>query len=275
MNAINVKGTFVPEIFVSKNKSRLKIYKDKNVYLKDGDNFEIEIYNNQLEKVGFEILINGKLISNSLIILRPAERVFLDRFIDENKKFLFETYKVENNQQNKDIIKNNGRVTIRCYKEKEIESYKPFVVYTPYYVPYYKPYNPYNPHYPNIWYEYNWMNNSSESGITYTTNNIGSNNIIGTSYNSSCSNISTTNCTFTTNSLDIETGRIEKGEESQQNFEYTNFDKKSTHFHEVEYFIFPVSMQEKTTENIRLSCDCGYRIRKNSWKFCPKCGKEL
>lgn len=275
MKAFNVKGTLVPEIFISKNKSRLKIYNNKNVYLNDGDNFEIELYNNQIEKIGIEIMMNGKLISNSLIILRPAERVFLDRFLDDKKKFLFETYKVENTQQNKDIVKNNGRVTIRCYKEQEIESYKPITIYTPYYLPYYNPHYPYR--YPYTYYEYNWMNNSSDlyGNLSGNSSMIYTSNIVGTTFNSNRSNISTTNCTFTTNSLDIETGRIEKGGESQQNFESVEFNKKSLYFHEIEYFILPISTQEKTVENIRTNCKCGYRIRKDSWKFCPKCGKEL
>ena len=75
MKAVCV-GTPVPEVFITKNKSRLKVYNNEKVYLNDGDNFELEIFNNQPEEIGFEIFLNDKLISNSLLILKPAQRYF-------------------------------------------------------------------------------------------------------------------------------------------------------------------------------------------------------
>ena len=76
---------------VSPNDKGRKSIKNGKVFLTDGDEFEIELFNPTQNKVLAKIELNGKSIGSG-IILRPGERVFLERYLDEAKKFLFETY---------------------------------------------------------------------------------------------------------------------------------------------------------------------------------------
>jgi hypothetical protein len=110
----------VPSAYVTKTKQRIKQY-DNTVYLKNGDEFEIELFNPTQNKVLAKIEINSTTIGGSGIVLRPGERVFLERYINEAKKFLFETYKVSGT--NSDVlraIKNNGDIVVRFYQEQTL-----------------------------------------------------------------------------------------------------------------------------------------------------------
>ena len=49
---------------ITKNRNRSKIY-ENSVYLKDGENFEIELFNPTTSRVLAKITINGNSISNS------------------------------------------------------------------------------------------------------------------------------------------------------------------------------------------------------------------
>ena len=120
MSSLQTKGVSTPEVFITSNKNRHKIYKNNTVFLENGENFEIELFNNQNEDVGFKILINDKDTSGDMLILRPGERFHLDRFLETNKKFLFDTYNVDkNDEQAQKAIENNGKVRVEVYKEKQ------------------------------------------------------------------------------------------------------------------------------------------------------------
>jgi len=299
MKNVTVNGTLVPEIYIASNRNRQKIYKSKEnkavdnkimqvneVFLNDGSNFEIELYNNQTENVGFEIIINGQLISNSLIILKPAQRYFLDRFIDTNNKFLFETYKVNNTQQNKDITKNNGRITVRCYKEQYINRYNTWIgttTYYPYTYPFYN-YPVYTQGSINIGGIFSNGTVTLDGGVNTTTVSNGSCTSSTYTVTNCSSGVFDTNSTYTSscdlngtldNSKTFETGKVEKGSESNQSFSTTSFNRAFSHFHEIEYFISPMSMFKGNPENFKIHCiECGYRLRKQTFKFCPNCGTK-
>jgi hypothetical protein len=73
----------------------------------------------------------------------------------------------------------------------------------------------------------------------------------------------------------IETGRVEKGEESKQNFTnlYQNFEYNVSH--QISLKILPLSNKNKTTEDIKYYCtECGTKT-KSKYKFCPSCGYDL
>lgn len=244
----------VPEIFITMNKSREKVYNENKIYLKDKSNFEIEMFNTKSEPVGFEITINGKLLSKSLIILKPAERIFLDRYIDTNNKFSFETYTVDDNEKTKTIINNNGKIQIRCFLEKSnLPKFDSNIVWSTY---------PY--------YDY--------SG-TITTDGVNTNNV----YNSStytipnnwccCTYTSNNNLVNTPTNSTIETGRIGKGDKSDQTFETINFQTNDFSFHTIEYQLLPISCIEK--QQFRIKCECGAKKKSDKWKFCPKCGNKF
>ena len=92
----------VPTSFITKGKQRLKQNID-TVYLKNGDEFEIELFNPTQNKVLAKIEVNGNSIGNG-IILRPGERIYLERHLGESKKFLFETYTVEGDSGGSDML---------------------------------------------------------------------------------------------------------------------------------------------------------------------------
>jgi hypothetical protein len=104
--SINTIGLAVPQSFITKSKQRLKQQID-TVYLNDGDEFEIELYNPTQNKVLAKIEMNGNSIGNG-IILRPGERVFLERYLDVAKKFLFETYVVNGNNDEVPLFSSCG-----------------------------------------------------------------------------------------------------------------------------------------------------------------------
>ena len=62
---------------IARNKSLLKEYavSDKRiVYLKNGDEFQIQLFNPETEEIAAKITIDGTPLSNDIVI-RPGERI--------------------------------------------------------------------------------------------------------------------------------------------------------------------------------------------------------
>ena len=251
-----------PTAHITKKKSRLKVYNGHIVFLNDKDNFEFELHNPKQKSVLVKIKLNGEYISTSGVVLRPGQRVFLERFLDSNNKFEFSTYEVNNTSENRSAIDLNGDVRIEFYDEQEsvrnnflhLNSqtvYGTGINNTPY--PYY--------------------------GTTLSTTG-------GVGYSTTTSTYNASNSTFTSsvNSVDlniprskksIETGRVEKGDTSKQSFTNSYQDFKYNTCHEIAFKILPLSTKNKTTEDIRQYCtECGTKTKTN-FKFCPSCGNKL
>lgn len=246
-------GLTSPQSFVTKGKQRLKQHID-TVYLNNGDEFEVELYNPTQNKVLAKIEMNGNSIGSGIII-RPGERVFLERYMDEAKKFLFETYTVNgNNQEVQDEIIKNGDVVIKFYKES---------------------------------FPTNILN------IPFGTNtNLTTNTTIGKyNYQSTTAWNSTNEFTFinykTTNECgikslgelktrEIETGRVEKGSNSNQSFVYGNSDFISQPFKTNWWKIKPISEKVLVKEDLKVFCtECGSKRKKDSYQYCPNCGTKF
>jgi hypothetical protein len=261
--SVNTTGFAVPQSFVTKSKQRLKQHID-TVYLNDGDEFEIELYNPTQNKVLAKIEMNGKSIGNG-IILRPGERIFLERYLDEAKKFLFETYVVNgNNEEVKQAIANNGDVTVKFYNEDTLPG--------------------------RTFYGGNTLtiNNPSwnvnhTTPFTYTTHNtlggtsIPSHGTFTTTSTNAFYNSSLTSGTFTTNSLrSLETGRVEKGSDSDQSFTYDSTSFSSYPFTTNSWKIKPQSTKPLVREDLVTYCtECGSKRKKDTHKFCPHCGTKF
>jgi zinc-ribbon domain len=137
------------------DRGRKSIKSGNKIYLTDGQNFEIEIHNPLTESVLADIKVNGKSVSKTGLVLRPAERFYLDCFIDDKKKFIFKTYEVENTSESKESIAKNGSVEVFFYKEETfsinnwMNKFDRIIekVYYPVYYPHYYPY-PVYPTYP-------------------------------------------------------------------------------------------------------------------------------
>lgn len=232
-----------PTAHITKKKSRLKVYNGHIVFLNDKDNFEFEIHNPKQSSVLCKIKLNGQYISNSGVVVKPGQRLFLERFLDSNNKFEFSTYEVKNTSENRSAIDLNGDVIIEFYDEGSTSYY---------------------PHLSGG----NWGNG-------WTTINTGSPYYGNMTFTTSGLNGTVTTNTSSYFSKSIETGRVEKGEESNQSFvnSYQNFVPHTCN--RVQFKIVPLSTKNKNVEEIRQYCtECGTKVKKN-YKFCPSCGNKI
>jgi hypothetical protein len=227
---------------ITNKKSRLKVYNGHIVFLNDKDNFEFEIHNPKQKSVLCKIKLNGEYISTSGIVLKPGQRVFLERFLDTNNKFEFSTYMIDLTTPNWSAIELNGDVLVEFYDESQIINYPNTLGVTN-----------------GGWARINTTNSPYYGNMTFTTSN-------------STSSFTTTNTTYNSS---IETGRVEKGEQSNQSFtnSYQNFNYYTSNT--VKFKIMPLSTKNKNVEEIRQYCtECGTKVKKN-YKFCPSCGNKI
>lgn len=244
---------------ITTNRNRAKVY-GSSIYLKDKQRFEIELFNPSTISYLAKIRINGKSISDSGIVLKPGQRVYLERFIDTNNKFVFETYEIEKSNEALNAVRDNGLVEVSFYPE--MSTYGTYT-YTP-------TFTTCNTYYTNTGV-YGNSGSSGISGISYSADSFG-----GTTTNNFTCSVSNLSMESKTRSKSIETGRVEKGESSNQNFNQTtgsfSFIPDST----VSYRLVPESEKPVEVEKIRNYCTgCGNRIRKETWKFCPSCGEKF
>jgi hypothetical protein len=288
-----VTGNSNPEAYITKGKQRVKQF-GGIVYLNDGDNFEIEIFNPTSEHISAQILVNGKLISTRGLVLRPGERVFLERYLDTNNKFIYSTYEVNGgNEQVKRAIANNGIVTVKFHKEEITlnQSWGSTITYVnP--APTFTIWPPVTT--PTVYYSsgINSLSGGTLTGNGGTTLN-GSSTLTCSSFSSQSDNpvlgyktavvadaffdMSERPKSFPPeSSRKIETGTVEKGESSEQSFETVNRNFQYYSFHNVEWHILPKSQQPITSKDLKQFCtECGSKIAKSTYKFCPSCGEKI
>ena len=277
-----------PESFITKGKKRLKQHTN-TVYLNNGDEFEIELFNPTKNKLLAKIEINGNPIGSG-IVLRPGERVFLERYLDEAKKFLFETYVISG--KNKDVqeaIANNGDVQIKFHEE--IIPFSNIGSGTLYGSGNTLTIN--NPNWninnttPFTYTTHNTLGGTSiPTSGTYTTGGTFTTTSTNTFYNSSLtsgiSNISHDSAacmdSFQPTSVfrSIETGRVEKGSNSNQSFSYDNSSFRSYASYINSWKIKPQSTKLVVKEDLVTYCtECGAKRKKDTHKFCPHCGTKF
>ena len=235
-------GSKEPSAFITVRKQRQK-QNGKNVYLHDRTEFEIELHNPTNDSILAKISLNGNRISNSGVVLKPGQRVFLERYLDEDRKFLFETYEVSDSKTNQRAIEYNGLVIVEFFNKMIFTNYGHLGGYT-------------------------YLNNQLLYGsgitngnpITFTTTGLGNSNIIGNT---------------STSDAKIETGRVEKGDKSDQEFG-TSYEIFNTNVSWVkEWKILPFSAKDMTTKDLIKKCGgCGTKVKDN-YKFCPQCGNQV
>lgn len=252
---------------ITTSRNRSKVY-GNSVYFKDGQRFEIELFNPNTIPYLAKININGKPISTSGIVLKPGQRVYLERFIDSNNKFVFETYEIEKNNEAPNAVINNGLVEISFHQEQTISGY-------------FSSYNTFTTSTPGTTYCTNNPDTYfTSTGIVGNTGNSGiTGNAMDLSYGgSTISNTSSFTSSFMNDSntkglnASIETGRLEKGESFIQTT--GNFSPFPTF--SISYRLTPESEKPVEIEKLRNYCTgCGNRIKKDTWKFCPSCGEKF
>ena len=266
-----------PNAHITKKKSRLKVYNGHVVFMEDNDNFEFEIHNPTQNTILCKIKLHGEYISQSGLVLRPGERVFLERFFDTNNKFQFSTYTVNNTSENQSAITLNGDIRIEFYNEKRNnhltlnDNYRygtTLLNHT----------GTYNPTFFATTTDNSILGTCGSStltgGISSTAFNTSS-NVSGVINTAGITNTAFYNSSQTPISKSIETGRVEKGEKTNQHFQNSNKEFEYFVSHQIVYKIQPLSTKNKTTSDIRNYCtECGTKTKSN-FKFCPSCGNKL
>lgn len=231
-----------------------KSIKNGKCFLENNETFEIELFNPLTVSVLADIKLNGQSISKTGLIIKPGQRVYLDCFIDDKKKFIFKTYEFDGSQESLDATLNNGLLEVFFYKEDVItldnwkSRFDTVIVERWYPVYYYRP---------NIWYgtsspvygscvTTNGLNNigSLSSGTITSNTALYSSNSINSSYTSDLSNLNIGG-SLSSNSMPInsslETGRIEKGEKSSQKFTEIDMEFEKHYIYSVIVQILPES----------------------------------
>ena len=235
-------------IVTPNDKGRKSIKNDK-VFLNDGDEFEIEIWNPLQVSVLADIKLNSQSISKTGLVVKPGQRIYLDCFIDDKKKFIFKTYEIDGGVESLEATENNGLLEVFFYKEDVLslnnwkEKFQKVIVEK--YYPVYYPTFPTFPRTHEIWYT-NPTFITTGGGYTIgdniggTLTNTSTNTVNG--FNSGTSVYSTSiNIPNGTINTSIETGRIEKGEKSKQEFTEVDLDFEKNYISSTIIQILPES----------------------------------
>jgi hypothetical protein len=264
--------TSKPQAWVAVSNNRQKNYGTENnlVYLDSEQEFQIELFNPTQISYLAKIYLNDSLISSSGLVIKPGQRYFLDRHIDEKKKLLFSTYDVEDSAEVRQAIKNNGKIKVEFYPEI-INFNGSFSSVGTTYVPYNQQWGTVTPtHNPITWATS--FGGTTTNNVYYTSGNISTTSTLGNNatYTSSLGSVT---CSVAGS---LETGRVDKGEKSQQTFgtDYGSYSAIWTYCSE--YQLMPRSVKPVEVAEIRSYCPgCGTRMKKKTWKFCPNCGESL
>lgn len=255
-----------PAAFITVGKQRLK-QNGSVVYLKDGDEFEVEIFNPQQNSVLAKLKINGNYIGGGGVVLKPGQRVFLERYLDEARKFKFETYEV--NAKSKEVqeaIKNNGVVEVEFYEENQYGG--SITITNPGALIWNTGTNPYTIYGSKTadFKLYNTTTNLTSTSDNYFAGD--SNAFYNTSQNLKKS--------LSTDRFK-ETGRVEKGGDSKQEFTSVNMDFNSYPSSYSTWRLMPMSEKpiEASEVNVLYCTNCGSKRKKDNHKFCPHCGTKF
>lgn len=265
------------------DRSLLKEYKthedSRVVYMNDGDEFQIQLFNPEQFTIGAEIYINGKKISNRILAIYPGQRCWLERYLDENVKFKFATYNVDDPDEDSSVAKaiaNNGKIEIRFYEERPYQNTNSDTIWTTN---------------PIINWDTKW--NSSNNFLNINTNlalnsvtsaDAQLNSICGCAeYTANDANTNVVNSatkSFSTPTIKklsktVETGRVSKGSYSSQKMEDVNILFSSLPFKSETIKILPTSRKPYTLSDIqKIYCtNCGRKLN-TKYKFCPYCGTK-
>jgi hypothetical protein len=241
------KSTILPGAWIvnPKNKGRKSI-KNGKVFLNDKDTFEIEIFNPLTVSVLADIKLNDQSISKTGLVIKPGQRIYLDCFIDDKKKFIFSTYNIDNIQESINATEKNGLLEVFFYKENVItldnwKSKFDKIIVEKWYPVYYPSYPSY-PSYPTIQPAI-WCSNTG--------------NISGVNTNFSLTNgtstIFTSGTSYNINNSSIETGRVEKGERSKQQFTEIDIDFENNYIASTIIQILPESRRPLDIKEVKNS----------------------
>jgi hypothetical protein len=257
-------GSTVPTAFVTKGRQRVKQYDGNTVFLNNGEEFEIELFNPTTNKVLAKIELNGVSLGSG-IVLRPGERVFLERYLNEARKFLFETYEVDGSDPNvQKAIADNGEVDVKFYSETLNYYWNNAWTYTASWPPAGSPTITYG----------SGSYNSGLSGQGVTTGSISA-KLSNSADSVNCFYSQSVTAPIAAPSKTVETGRVEKGSNSNQSFTYDNTSFNSWWSWSSVWKILPASRRPLEYRDLKVFCtSCGAKQKRHTHKFCPICGTK-
>jgi hypothetical protein len=288
--------TGMPCAYISKDRKRLKQF-GQTVYLNNGEEFELELFNPSSTTVLAKIKLDGSYISGGGIVLKPGQRVFLERYLDDARKFKFETYEVDGTSNEVlDAISGNGDVVIDFFDEYKQPVWNNPITYVG--GSFGGPIHTYNSN------PFTLTGGYVGNTTTTTSTNYSSTNTPGVSFNTTSVNNtfagpnkrgilgpnkkgvlrslkskpnSRSEVTMDMLSMDsIETGRVEKGGSSDQSFK--TVDKTFNHHTCASsvWKILPMSQKVYEKQDLKVYCtNCGKKRKKDSDKFCSSCGNKF
>jgi hypothetical protein len=219
-----------------------------------------------------------------MLVLRPAERVWLERYLDNSRKFRFSTYEVDNTAEAERITKQNGEVKIQFFDVREPVrtsgiTYNTNITSWP----------PVNVYYTSTSGEC-MCNKSLNDSLSVNSISIAgavdsADNVCYYSASvSDCGEASASSIAYSTAtslcSCDapstMETGRVEKGSYSNQKFSYVDYDFNSWPFRTETISILPASRKPVTSTDLKKKycSNCGRKLSPKH-KFCPYCGTKV
>lgn len=305
----------VPTANLAVNRSRIKIYNKQGemptYYLQSGQEFQIELFNPTKDVVLAKIILNGNPISQGGLVLNPGQRVFLERYLDVAKKFLFDTYEVAKTSEAQQAIENNGDFKVEFFRERQ--QYFSNTINLNSFGGGYRRGNDYQHLNGTTTGGYvgqttTNINNTFTSNSANSTSTLGLTGMITNTSTLTSGSIPAANAFFNTagsatmdgllsfdnsnveysqrtepiklkkfrSSKSIETGRVEKGSSSDQKIKTIDKEFEYYSFHTIEYKMLPISQKINTTEdiNVKVYCtNCGAKLGKGH-KFCSSCGTK-
>lgn len=242
-----------PGVSLTIAKNEVKPARDGMFYLKDGQDFELKLENKGSYPILAKISWNGADEPNGLI-LTPGQKIFLERFLNENKRL---TYKVaEISEELKDFVDAKlGEVKVSFYKEiitlPDLPG--PTSPYPPSWPIDQGPGSPYLPNHPYNPYYYS---DNTSGGPIFRSNDLTLN----------ASNMSL-------NSKSIKVGKISQGEKTSQEFIKSNREFEDKPFYEKTLNIIPIENKPADLLIRKYCSECGSK-KKDKWKYCPYCGEK-
>jgi hypothetical protein len=268
-----------PQVHITAGKSRTKLF-GSNVYMPDNTDFEIELFNPSNETLGVKFKMNGKYISESMLVLYPGKHMFLDRYLNENKKFKYITYTVDDNAESKEAIAENGNIQVEFYREVWLTGITNSAMKTT---------TVQNSNILNGSCTTNLANIPSTntfycSSLNNVNQNIGSTLTTATSYGLADNNSLDVNFNqdwlsneVTKEFKELETGMIAKGEKSDTEFNDVDINFEALSVAKFNFKILPLSQKPIEPKDLVVYCSnlkCKRKAKKDD-KFCSGCGTKL
>lgn len=260
---------------IAVNKSLLKEYSSSKysrvVYLNDGDEFQIQLFNPEKHVIAAKIHLNGEELSD-MLVLRPGERIWLERYLDQARKFKFSTYEIEDSYEAKEATSLNGEVKVEFYRVRTSRQNGVVTISSPISI-YYNSINSTGQQFKDYNFEPTSISTLSDVKLASA---VSEDTCCYATYYSSDNAYNVSASAATPEPASIETGRVEEGGYSNQKFSYVNYDFENWPFRTETISILPLSRKPVTSTDLKKKycSNCGRKLSPKH-KFCPYCGTKV